>query len=88
MAEEPVTRENENIEELKEALLEEKKKSAAFLADAQRERADYQNLKKRTENDRRIAHFVRFWQPLDPPASLKLDRRPARRALIIACTKF
>lgn len=52
MAEEPVTQENENIEDLKQALLEEKKKAAEYLADAQRERADYQNLKKRTEQDK------------------------------------
>lgn len=52
MAEDPVTPENENIEELKEALSEERKRSAEYLADAQRERADYQNLKKRTEQDK------------------------------------
>lgn len=52
MAEEAVTRENENIDDLKAALLEEKRKAAEYLADAQRERADYQNLKKRTEQDK------------------------------------
>lgn len=52
MAEETVTQENNNIEDLKAALLEEKKKAAEYLADAQRERADYQNLKKRTEQDK------------------------------------
>ena len=52
MAEEPVTQENENIEDLKEALLEEKKKAAEYLADAQKALADYQNLKKRNEQDR------------------------------------
>lgn len=52
MAEEPLTQESENIEDLKQALLEEKKKAAEYLADAQRERADYQNLKKRTEQDK------------------------------------
>ena len=52
MSDEPVTQETENIEDLKEALLEEKKKAAEYLADAQRERADYQNLKKRTEQDK------------------------------------
>ena len=52
MAEDPITQENLNIEELKEALSEERKKSAEYLADAQRERADYQNLKKRTEQDK------------------------------------
>ena len=53
MGEEPVTQENENIENLKKALLEEKQKSAEYLADAQRERADYQNLKKRTEQEKK-----------------------------------
>ena len=52
MAEDPITQENLSIEELKEALSEERKKSAEYLADAQRERADYQNLKKRTEQDK------------------------------------
>ncbi|MCX6002374.1 MAG: nucleotide exchange factor GrpE [Chloroflexi bacterium] len=52
MAEEPVTQENENVEDLEEALLEEKKKAAEYLADAQKARADYQNLKKRNEQDR------------------------------------
>jgi len=52
LAEDPITQENLNIEELKEALSEERKKSAEYLADAQRERADYQNLKKRTEQDK------------------------------------
>jgi molecular chaperone GrpE len=52
LAEEPVIQENENIEDLKGALLEEKKRAAEYLADAQRERADYQNLKKRTEQDK------------------------------------
>jgi molecular chaperone GrpE len=52
LAEDPITQENLSIEELKEALSEERKKSAEYLADAQRERADYQNLKKRTEQDK------------------------------------
>jgi len=52
LAEEPITQESENIEDLKKALLEERKKSAEYLVDAQRERADYQNLKKRTEQDK------------------------------------
>jgi molecular chaperone GrpE len=52
LAEEPVTQENENIEDLKGALLEEKKKAAEYLVDAQRARADYQNLKKRTDQDK------------------------------------
>lgn len=70
MAEEPVVQENENIEELKKALEEEKKKAAEYLADAQRERADYQNLKKRTELERQEsinsinAEFIRKLLPV------------------------
>lgn len=70
MAEEPVTQENENIEEIKKALEEEKKKAAEYLADAQRERADYQNLKKRTEQERQEsinsinADFIRKLLPV------------------------
>ena len=70
MAEEPVTQENENIEELKKAFEEEKKKSAEYLADAQRALADYQNLKKRTELERQEslnsinAEFIRKLLPV------------------------
>lgn len=55
MAEEAVKQDSqnsENIEELKQALLEEKKKAAEYLDDARKARADYQNLKKRTEQER------------------------------------
>lgn len=58
MTEEPVAQETENIEELKKALEEEKKKAAEYLADAQRERADYQNLKKRTELERQESLYL------------------------------
>lgn len=70
MAEEPNIQESENIEELKQALLEEQKKAAEYLADAQRERADYQNLKKRTELERQEslnainAEFIRALLPV------------------------
>lgn len=70
MAEEPVMQESENIEELKQALLEEQKKAAEYLADAQRERADYQNLKKRTELEKQEsinsinAEFIRALLPV------------------------
>ena len=52
MAEEPISQEQDNIEDLKKALAEAEEKSKTFLADAQRERADYQNLRKRTEQDK------------------------------------
>lgn len=52
MAEGPVTQENENIEDLKKELLEERRKAAEYLADAQRALADYQNFKKRTEQEK------------------------------------
>lgn len=70
MAEEPVTQESENIEDLKKDLIEEKKKAAEYLADAQRERADYQNLKKRTEQEKQKslssfnAEFIRALLPV------------------------
>ena len=70
MAEEPFTPENENVEDLKQALIEEKKKAAEYLADAQRERADYQNLKKRTDQERQKAlssfnaEFIRALLPV------------------------
>ena len=44
MGEEPFIQEQENIEDLKKALVRGKAKAAEYLADAQRERADYQNL--------------------------------------------
>jgi molecular chaperone GrpE len=49
LAEEPVAQEQDNIEGLKKALAESEEKAKTYLADAQRERADYQNLKKRTD---------------------------------------
>ena len=52
MAEEPILQEQDNIEELKKALAEAEERSKTYLADAQRERADYQNLKKRTEQEK------------------------------------
>jgi molecular chaperone GrpE len=70
LAEEPFTPENENIEDLKKALIEEKKKAAEYLADAQRERADYQNLKKRTDQEKQKslssfnAEFIRALLPV------------------------
>jgi molecular chaperone GrpE len=70
LAEEPFTPENENLEDLKKALIEEKKKAAEYLADAQRERADYQNLKKRTDQEKQKslssfnAEFIRALLPV------------------------
>lgn len=58
MAEEAIKQDSQNIknindiEELKKALLEEKRKAEEYLGDAKRARADYQNLKKRTEQER------------------------------------
>ena len=52
MAEEPVAQEQDNIEDLKKALAEAEEKAKTYLADAQRERADYQNLKKRTDQEK------------------------------------
>ncbi|MBN1691840.1 MAG: nucleotide exchange factor GrpE [Dehalococcoidia bacterium] len=52
MAEEPVSQEQDTIDELKKALTEAEEKASTYLADAQRERADYQNLKKRTEQEK------------------------------------
>jgi molecular chaperone GrpE len=52
LAEEPVTQEFDNIDDLKKALAEAEEKSKTYLADAQRERADYQNLKKRTDQEK------------------------------------
>ena len=52
MAEEPISQEQDNIVDLKKALAEAEEKAKTYLADAQRERADYQNLKKRTEQEK------------------------------------
>jgi len=52
LAEESVAQEQDNIEELKKALAEEKEKADGYLASAQRAIADYQNLKKRTEQEK------------------------------------
>jgi len=52
LAEESVSQEQETIDDLKKALAEAEEKANAYLADAQRERADYQNLKKRTEQEK------------------------------------
>lgn len=49
MAEEPIQQDQDNLDDLKKALAEAEEKAKTYLADAQRERADYQNLKKRTE---------------------------------------
>ncbi|MDD5647706.1 MAG: nucleotide exchange factor GrpE [Dehalococcoidia bacterium] len=52
MVEESVSQEQDTIDELKKALAEAEEKANSYLADAQRERADYQNLKKRTEQEK------------------------------------
>jgi molecular chaperone GrpE len=52
LAEGPVAQEPDNIDDLKKALAESEEKAKTYLADAQRERADYQNLKKRTDQEK------------------------------------
>jgi molecular chaperone GrpE len=54
LAEEPITQEEaqDDIEALKKTLAEEKEKAEKYLASAQRATADYQNLKKRTEQEK------------------------------------
>jgi molecular chaperone GrpE len=52
LAEESVSQEQDNIVGLKKAVAEAEEKANTYLADAQRERADYQNLKKRTEQEK------------------------------------
>ena len=70
MSEEQVAQESENIENLKKALAEERQRAAEYLVDAQRERADYQNLKKRTEQEKQEyltslkAEFIRTLLPV------------------------
>ena len=52
MAEEQISQEPDNVEELKKALAAEKEKVDSYCETAQRATADYQNLKKRTEQDK------------------------------------
>jgi molecular chaperone GrpE len=52
LAEEPISQEQDNLVDLKKALAEAEDQAKTYLADAQRERADYQNLKKRTEQEK------------------------------------
>jgi molecular chaperone GrpE len=52
LAEEPISQESDNIDDLKKALADAEEKAKTYLADAQRERADYQNLKKRTDQEK------------------------------------
>lgn len=55
---EPETVEIENLDSLKQALAEEKKKSEEYLANWQRAQADFINFKRRTEQERQ--DFNRF----------------------------
>ena len=55
MAEEPVTQEQENIEQLKKAIAEEKEKADSYLASLKRSEADFRNYKKRTEQEKQEA---------------------------------
>jgi len=52
VGEEPVTQEEENIEDLKKALAEEKARADENLASLQRAAADFRNYKKRTEQEK------------------------------------
>lgn len=52
MAEEQIIQELDSVEELRKALAAEKEKADSHLAAAQRATADYQNLKKRTEQEK------------------------------------
>ncbi len=55
MAEDPVTQEQENINELIKAVAEEKEKANSYLASLQRSEADFRNYKKRTEQEKQEA---------------------------------
>ncbi|MGA2367572.1 MAG: nucleotide exchange factor GrpE [Dehalococcoidia bacterium] len=55
MAEEPVIQEQENVEELKKAVVEEKDKASSYLASLQRSEADFRNYKKRIEQEKQEA---------------------------------
>ena len=55
MAEEPVTQEQENVDELKKAVAEEKDKASSYLASLQRSEADFRNYKKRIEQEKQEA---------------------------------
>jgi len=52
LAEEPISQGRDSIDDLKKALSEAEERAKTYLADAQRERADYQNLKKRTDQEK------------------------------------
>jgi len=52
LAEESISQEQDSIVELKKALAGAEEKAKTYLADAQRERADYQNLQKRTDQEK------------------------------------
>jgi len=52
LAEEQISQEPDSVEELKKALAAEKEKVDSYCETAQRATADYQNLKKRTEQDK------------------------------------
>ncbi|MCX6007261.1 MAG: nucleotide exchange factor GrpE [Chloroflexi bacterium] len=52
MGEEPVTQEQESIEDLKKAIAAEKARADELLASLQRSEADFRNYKKRTEQEK------------------------------------
>ncbi len=55
MAEEPVIQEQENVDDLKKAIAEEKDKADSYLASLQRSEADFRNYKKRIEQEKQEA---------------------------------
>jgi len=55
LAEEPVTHEQENVEELKKTVAEEKDKASSYIASLQRSEADFRNYKKRIEQEKQEA---------------------------------
>jgi molecular chaperone GrpE len=55
LAEEPVTHEQENVEELEKNVAEEKDKASSYLASLQRSEADFRNYKKRIEQEKQEA---------------------------------
>jgi molecular chaperone GrpE len=52
VAEEPVVQEQESVEDLKKALLDEKARADSYLSGLQRSEADFRNYKKRVEQEK------------------------------------
>ena len=84
MAEDPVTQE-ENIEDLKKALEEEKSKAESYLASLQRSEADFRNYKKRIEQEKQESLF---WTNADLIKSLLTVVDDMERAFTMVDPKF